>query len=64
LATALTLGETRRPSGSSAAAAYVDTERDAPLGGLLRYALRRRGGRWLIDGVERKDGNDWTDAVL
>jgi hypothetical protein len=44
--------------------AYVDTERDAPLGGLLRYVLRRRGGRWLVDGVKRKDGDDWMDAVL
>ncbi|MGE0453974.1 MAG: NTF2 fold immunity protein [Vicinamibacteria bacterium] len=45
--------------------AYVDTERKAVFGGgLLRYALQRRHGKWMIDNVKRKDGEEWARALL
>lgn len=46
--------------------AHVDTERQAPLldGGLRRYVLHLRSGKWLIDNVKDKDGERWTPAIL
>lgn len=45
--------------------AYVDTEREAPLGGgRLRYTLHQRGGKWLIDNVKQKSGDGWTKSIL
>jgi NTF2 fold immunity protein len=45
--------------------AYVDTERQAPLGGgALRYTLHRRNGKWLIDSLKRKSGDKWVRAIL
>jgi NTF2 fold immunity protein of polymorphic toxin system component len=45
--------------------AYVDTQREAPLGGgVLRYTLHQRNGRWLIDSVKRMCGDKWERAIL
>lgn len=45
--------------------AHVDTEREAELGGgLYRYALRRRDGRWLIHDLAQRTDDGWEPAVL
>jgi NTF2 fold immunity protein of polymorphic toxin system component len=45
--------------------AYVDIQREAPLGGeVLRYTLHQRNGRWLIDTVKRMCGDKWERAIL
>lgn len=45
--------------------AFVETERDALLGGgIYQYALRKRRGLWLIDLVKRKEGNRWVHHIL
>lgn len=52
-------------SETSGAKAHVDTERQAPLdGGLRRYVLHLRSGKWLIDSVKDQDGERWQPAIL
>jgi len=45
--------------------AYVDTQREGPLGGgARRYTLHRRKGRWLIDSVKRLCEDGWVRVIL
>ena len=45
--------------------AHVETARVSALGGgSYRYTLHRRQGRWLIDGLKRKDGDRWVRDIL
>jgi len=54
-----------RDSQSLGRKARVDTERRAILGGgTLRYTLVRRGDRWLIDNVKRRNGDGWHREIL
>jgi hypothetical protein len=45
--------------------AYVITLREAILGGgRYRYALIRKQGLWLIDGLKHEFNSDWQNAIL
>ncbi len=52
-------------SESSDDRAFVDTERQALLGGgRYRYTLHRKNGRWLVDNLQHHSEGKWVRCIL